>query len=184
MDVYIDIFLLQYNIYLYSTFPLTQPHPSLLQWILRYIKCCIWFWPIQGTLKGSPKNENSVINYSPSCCSKPVRPLFIFGTQIKIFLLKSESFLTLYRQQHNYHVQGPESGSILMKLWEYFLYTRKTKITTLFNNLFSSVSGTQKRLTATSLFAPFTNVNQWMEDAVIGVVFFVCHGFRDNGDGM
>ncbi len=31
---------------------------------------------------------------------------FIFGTQIKIFLMKSESFLTLHRQQRNYHVQG------------------------------------------------------------------------------
>ncbi len=56
----------------------------------------------------SPKNENSVINYSPSCCSKPVRPSFIFGTQIKIFLMKYESFLTLHRQQGNYHIQGPE----------------------------------------------------------------------------
>ncbi len=27
-------------------------------------------------------NENSVINYSPSCNFKPVRPSFIFGTQI------------------------------------------------------------------------------------------------------
>jgi len=36
------------------------------------------------TLKGhSPKNENSVINYSPSCRSKPVRPLFIFARQIR-----------------------------------------------------------------------------------------------------
>ncbi len=35
------------------------------------------------------------------CHSKPVRPLFIFGTQIKIFLIKSESFLTLHRQQCN-----------------------------------------------------------------------------------
>ncbi len=41
------------------------------------------------------KHENSVINYSPSYRSKPLRPLFIFGTQIKIFLMKSESFLTL-----------------------------------------------------------------------------------------
>uniref|UniRef100_A0A8C1XL90 Arrestin red cell n=1 Tax=Cyprinus carpio TaxID=7962 RepID=A0A8C1XL90_CYPCA len=31
--------------------------------------------------------------------SKPVRPSFIFGTHIKIFLMKSESFLTLHRQQ-------------------------------------------------------------------------------------
>ncbi len=28
---------------------------------------------------------------SPSCRSKPVRPSFIFGTQIKMFLMKSES---------------------------------------------------------------------------------------------
>ncbi len=28
------------------------------------------------------------------------------NAQIKIFLMKSESFLTLHRQQHNYHVQG------------------------------------------------------------------------------
>ncbi len=33
----------------------------------------------------SPKNENSVINYSPSCRSKSVRPSFIFRKQIKIF---------------------------------------------------------------------------------------------------
>jgi len=42
-----------------------------------------------------PKNENSVINYSPSCHSTPVRPLFIFGTQIKIFLIKSDSSVKL-----------------------------------------------------------------------------------------
>jgi len=30
------------------------------------------------------------LGYSPSCRSKPVRLLFIFGTQIKIFLMKSE----------------------------------------------------------------------------------------------
>ncbi len=35
----------------------------------------------------SPKNVNSVINYSPSCCSKLISPPFIFGTQIKIFLM-------------------------------------------------------------------------------------------------
>ncbi len=44
--------------------------------------------------------ELPVCNYSPSCRSKPVRPLFIFGTQIKMFLIKSESSLTLHRQQH------------------------------------------------------------------------------------
>ncbi len=42
-----------------------------------------------------PKNENSVVNYSPSYRSKPVRPSFIYRTQIKIFLMNSESSLTL-----------------------------------------------------------------------------------------
>ncbi len=51
------------------------------------------------------KNKNSVINYLLSCRSKPIRPSFIFRTQMKIFLIKSESFLTLHTQS-NYHVQG------------------------------------------------------------------------------
>ncbi len=55
-----------------------------------------------GSLKGIV--ENSVINYSSSCRSKPERPSFIFGTQIKIFLMKSESSLILRRQQHNSNV--------------------------------------------------------------------------------
>ncbi len=55
-----------------------------------------------------PKNENSVINYSPSCRSKPVRPSLIYRTQIKIFFKKSKICLTLHRQQGYYHVQGPE----------------------------------------------------------------------------
>ncbi len=57
------------------------------------------------TSDSSPKNENYVINYSPSYHSKPVNPSFIFGTQIKMSLMKSESFLTLHRRQQNYHVQ-------------------------------------------------------------------------------
>ncbi len=36
------------------------------------------------------------------------KTLFIFGKQIKIFLTKSESFLTLHRQQNNWNVQGLE----------------------------------------------------------------------------
>ncbi len=52
---------------------------------------------VHVTLRDSSlKNENSVINYSPSCRSKPIRPSFIFGTQIKSILMKSESFLTLH----------------------------------------------------------------------------------------
>ncbi len=36
------------------------------------------------------------------------RHLFIFGTNIKIFLMKSNNFLTLQRQQRSYHIQGTE----------------------------------------------------------------------------
>ncbi len=43
-----------------------------------------------------------VINYSLHVIPNPYDP------QIKIFLMKSKSFLTLHRQQHNYHIQGPE----------------------------------------------------------------------------
>ncbi len=39
--------------------------------------------PLKGKFS---QNGNYVINYSPSCRSKPVRPLFIFGTQIKMFV--------------------------------------------------------------------------------------------------
>ncbi len=38
--------------------------------------------------------------------SKPVIPSFIFGTQIKIFLMKLESYLSPYRQQHNWNLPG------------------------------------------------------------------------------
>ncbi len=50
----------------------------------------------------------SVINYSPSCRFKHIRPSFILGTQIKIFWIESESSLTLHRQQY-YHDQCTET---------------------------------------------------------------------------
>ncbi len=90
----------------------------------------------------SPKN--SVINYSPSRLSKPVRPSFIFRTHIKIFLMKSESFLTLPETARIRTWSRPRKvvrillnqwiNCNYMKLQEYFLCTKKTKITTLFNN--------------------------------------------------
>ncbi len=59
-------------------------------------------------IKGIVHPKMKTVSLIPSCRSKPVRPSFIFGTQIKIFLIKSESFLTLHRQQRNYHIKGPE----------------------------------------------------------------------------
>ncbi len=51
------------------------------------------FWPLKAI-----KNGHSVIHYLPSCRSKFVRPSFTFGTQMKIFLMKSKSFLTLHKR--------------------------------------------------------------------------------------
>ncbi len=82
-------------------------------------------------------------NYAPSSHSKPVRPLFIFRTQIKIFLMKSERSLT-HRQQHNCNVPRSRnivrtlvnspcdisgSTSVFEKLQDYLLCAKKTKIT-------------------------------------------------------
>ncbi len=52
------------------------------------------------SLKGIAHPKNSVINYSPSCRFKHIRPSFIFGTQIKIFWMESESSLTLHRHRN------------------------------------------------------------------------------------
>ncbi len=52
----------------------------------------------------------------PHVIPKPVRTSFIFGTQIKILLMKFESFLTLHRQQRNYQVQGPEGSKDIVKI--------------------------------------------------------------------
>jgi len=63
-------------------------------------------WALKGWFL---KNNISVINYSPLCRFKPVRPSFIFGTQIKIFLMKSEKFFISHRNQCDYyHIQRPE----------------------------------------------------------------------------
>ncbi len=56
-------------------------------------------WIMQQLLKGSFTK-----NYSPSCLSKPMRPSFIFGKQIQILLMTSESFLSLHRHLRNWNV--------------------------------------------------------------------------------
>ncbi len=69
-----------------------------------------WYYQIltNWLIKKLHPKMKIVINHLPWWRSKPVRPSFIFGTQIKMFLIKSESSLTLHRQQCNWHVQGPE----------------------------------------------------------------------------
>ncbi len=57
-------------------------------------------------IKGIVHSKMKVLSLSTHTYVVPntVRPWFIFGTQIKIFLMKSESFLTLHRQQRNWHI--------------------------------------------------------------------------------
>uniref|UniRef100_A0A8C1UPK0 Rho GTPase activating protein 4b n=1 Tax=Cyprinus carpio TaxID=7962 RepID=A0A8C1UPK0_CYPCA len=62
----------------------------------KYISVIEGFLQTQGFKKQIPtKMKILSLITQPSCRSKPVRPSFIFRTQIKIFLMKSESFLTL-----------------------------------------------------------------------------------------
>ncbi len=42
-----------------------------------------------------PQNENYVINHLPPCRSKPVKALFVFGTQFKIFWMKTGRLVTV-----------------------------------------------------------------------------------------
>ncbi len=72
-------------------------------------KVALCIIPFKGIV--SPQNENSVINYSPSRRSKPLTPSFIFRTQMKLFLMKSESSQTLHRQKHNRNV--PRSRNVV-----------------------------------------------------------------------
>ncbi len=95
----------------------------ILKTLISWIRCvwlglelnCAELWPSRNwvwdqCLKGivHPKMKNSVINYSPSCQSDPVRPSFIFRIQIKMLLIKSHNFLTQHKHQRNWHDQGPE----------------------------------------------------------------------------
>ncbi len=73
--------------------------------------------------------------YSPSCRSKPVRPSFIVRTQIKIFLMKSESFLTLHKQQCNWNFPRPRNvirTSVKQYMWHQWftiiLWSYKNKV--------------------------------------------------------
>ncbi len=80
-----------------------------------------------------------VFNYSPSCCSKPVRSSLIFRTQIKIFwwnqralwpstfINTTETFLGK-RNVARTSVNGPcniSGSAAILRSWEYFLCSKK-----------------------------------------------------------
>ncbi len=60
----------------------TWPHVTSFP----FLKSMVTVWFKISSSVNSRRNkllERHVINYSPSCLSKPIRPLFIFGTQSK-----------------------------------------------------------------------------------------------------
>ncbi len=61
----------------------------------------LWFQIIQDSdsKNSSSQNVDSVINYSPSWRLKPVRPSFIFGTQIKIFDMHRGTLVNVHRRE-------------------------------------------------------------------------------------
>ncbi len=92
---------------------------------------------------------------SPSCHSKPVRPSFIFWTQIEIFWWNPRAFWPcIYSKVSDklkaqkgikdivkiVHVTSQWFNLNFMKLLEYFLCANKTNITALFNNFYLSLS--------------------------------------------
>ncbi len=93
-------------------------------------------------LKGLVHPKMKILSLITHRHVKPVRLSFIFGTQIKIFLMKSKSSLTLHRQQRNCNVPSPRNvarTSIkqsmwhqwlnfnFAKLWEYFFVCKENK---------------------------------------------------------
>ncbi len=66
---------------------------SVVTWkdIIKHLQKCEGCTHFCEIIHELPQLCSSVINYSPSCHSKPVRP-FIFGTQIKIFLMNPRAF--------------------------------------------------------------------------------------------
>ncbi len=75
-------------------------------WQIKETKKCVVLRGLQDRFENPcikvivhPQIKCISFNYSPSCRSKLVWPLFIFRTQIAIFLIKSESFLPLHRHR-------------------------------------------------------------------------------------
>ncbi len=63
--------------------------------VFREVVLAIGLFIVQDNIKGIVHPKWKFCHYYPlSCRSNPTGPLFIFGTQIKIFFMKSISFLT------------------------------------------------------------------------------------------
>ncbi len=69
---------------------------------------------VSGVANPSPSPALTALNIFKGIIHPKITqiPSFIFGTQIKIFLMKSESFLTLHRPQCNWNVPRPRNKDI------------------------------------------------------------------------
>ncbi len=117
-----------------------------------------WIFMIFKESNSSPKKYNFVINYSPSCRSKPVRPSFIFRTQVEIFFIKSDPFWPCIDSNVTTTFKAQKRSKDIVKivhLWSYentFLCTKNKNNEFIQQFIFFHVS----------LHHPFTRVTQRM----------------------
>ncbi len=67
------------------------------------------------------KKENSVINYSPSCRSKPIRPLFIFRHKLKYLWWNPKAFWPSIDSNITTTVKARKDSKDIVKIcpWDY-----------------------------------------------------------------
>ncbi len=81
-----------------------------------------------------PTNENSVINY---LLFTHTRYSFFFRTQIKLFFIKSESFLTLHRQQR---CMAQKRSNVLSEVPSAILFGNEILKTSIFPHIYQWIS--------------------------------------------
>ncbi len=83
------------HVYCMSTRKTTQKYKLKLTHSLR--RRGYGVGPTQKYILGftPPQNENFVINHLPPCRSKTIKALFVFGTQFKIFWMKTGRLVTV-----------------------------------------------------------------------------------------
>jgi len=140
----------------------------------------------------SPQNVNSVSIYSSSCCSNP-----IFRTEIKIFLIKSESWITHYWHNLHFGVNYP-FNCMLFAFNENVVYslltlnvstltlvffTPTSKTSFLCNFIITFMFGMWKFSSANlwlinKEFGPFLENNPWREYIILPVIDFMGYSVK------
>ncbi len=95
---------------------------------------------------------------------KPVRPSFIFRTQMKIFLMNSESCLTLHRQQHNWHVprlRNVARTSVKQSIWHQGFNRSFTKLGEYFEHKENKNTFIQQFVSSASAYSAILENIHW-----------------------